>query len=224
MDESTDEVMDFEGDRSLLVTKMLHDYPSSTKPGWNAWFEGHLIAVHAMYGQAEIGVVPDQQRDALLIHENIENAVLVVCYTRKRNWLQKLFRLRGKVDKVVMEQKPRFNLEGDELDYELPPGFVDTDREIRLNLGLRQKLEAAGELADLRLLPGRHFVGHSEFFTLLNEKDGTVVFAVELTDAQAKVIDDDEFLFRMTVEEAGQITRDARSGMAILRFSMAKDL
>jgi hypothetical protein len=212
--------MDFEGVRTL-VPPMLEDYPTYAKPGWDCRFEGHLIATHPMRGQLELGVVPHKQHDQWLFHENSETTVLVVCYTRKRNWLQRLLRLRGKADKVVMHQKDKFNLVGNGLDYELPTGSVEADREIRLNIDLRRKLEQAGQLADLEALPGRRFVGHNEYFQLFGEHDGTVVLAVELTVAQAKVVDDDAYLFFMTVEEAGRTSRDARSGMALLRFATA---
>jgi hypothetical protein len=206
--------------KSLLVSPMLADYPEHVPGGWTLFFEGHYFAIHEMYGQLEVGVVPLQHRDQWVFRENNGGPTLMVGYTRKRNVFAKLFRRPGKIDKVMMLQKDRFNLNGDGLNYEVPEAFIDSANATKWDDSIYKALGGTDcqPEPDAEPISGRGFAGHRQYFVLNSEHEGTSAVAVQLTEQEIAKIADVDWLVLMTWQDAVRNTRDASSGMALARF------
>ena len=151
-------------------------------------------------------MVPGKSWDQWLFHENGGGGSLVIGYA----WLTSGLH-------VMMLKANRFNLEGDQDDWELPGGFVE-DGETKLVAAIREGLEETGQLTNPSPVPGRGFVGNRAFFKLQSEDEGTSVFAFELTDEQVEAVQANDNLSFMTLKDAVRITRDALTGMALARF------
>jgi len=191
---------------TLLVEPMLEDYPAGVTPGWTHTNDGHHIVVNSVFGQLEVGMVPSKSWDQWLFHENGGGGSLVIGYAE----------IDGKLN-VMMLKANRFNLKGDQDDWELPGGFVE-DGETKLVAAIREGLEETGQLTNPSPVPGRGFVGNRAFFKLQSEDEGTSVFAFELTDEQVEAVQANDNLSFMTLKDAVRITRDALTGMALARF------
>lgn len=185
---------------------MLADYADAT-PGWTHTNEGHHVVENPTFGRLEIGMVPGKPWDQWLFHENRGGGALVVGFTEDNKGLN-----------VMMLRASRFNLNGNQNDWELPGGFVDNDDTTKLATGIRETIEETGQLADPNPVQGRGFVGNRAFFWLDGEHEGTSVFSFELTSEQVEAINSSDNLQLMTVKEAINATRDALTGMAIGRF------
>ncbi|GEM_PF-3347481 len=191
---------------TLLVEPMLEDYPAGVTPGWTHTNDGHHIVVNSVFGQLEVGMVPSKSWDQWLFHENGGGGSLVIGYAE----------IDGKLN-VMMLKANRFNLKGDQDDWELPGGFVD-DGETKLNTAIRETIEETDQLVNPHPIQGRGYVGNRAFFQLQGEDEGTSVFAFELTPEQIEAIGNSDKLQLMTPKDAINTTRDALSGMAIGRF------
>lgn len=186
---------------------MLADYAAGTTPGWTVTNEGHIIVENPSFGRLEIGMVPGKSWDQWIFHENRGGGALVIGFTEDNEDLS-----------IMMLKANRFNLNGDQDDWELPGGFVDDDDATKLVTGIRETIEETDQLANPRPVEGRGFVGNRAFFWLDSEDEGTSVFAFELTPDQLEAINRSDKLQLMTAKEAINVTRDALSGMAIGRF------
>ncbi len=191
---------------TLLVEPMLEDYPAGVTPGWTHTNDGHHIVVNSVFGQLEVGMVPSKSWDQWLFHENGGGGSLVIGYAE----------IDGKLN-VMMLKANRFNLKGDQDDWELPGGFVD-DGETKLNTAIRETIEETDQLVNPHPFQGRGYVGNRAFFQLQGEDEGTSVFPFELTPEQIEAIGNSDKLQLMTPKDAINTTRDALSGMAIGRF------
>jgi len=185
---------------------MLADYSSDIKPGWEYSYDGHHFAFNSRFGVLEIGMVPGAPYDQWLFHENNGGGSLVIGFVRQGNQLM-----------VMMLKANRFNLKGDQDDWELPGGFVD-EGETKLNTAIRETIEETDQLANPYPVSGRGFVGNRAFFQLRDENEGTSVFAFELTPEQVEATNRSPKLQLMSWQDAIRTTRDALSGMAIGRF------
>jgi hypothetical protein len=206
----------------LVDGGILTDYPPHTEGLISTWeVNGHVYGVHSSgCYQVEIGVVPRESRDTLAIREAHGGRPLMVGYTRKRGLFARLLRRPGKLDRILLVQKDRYNLKGGELDYEIPEAFIGTDGTPKWDTVIYRGLTGTDfqPEADFEILSGRNFVGHRDYFVLLDEKDGAYVVAVELTEEQVKNTDNVDWLVLMTWQQAVNTTRDARSGMPIARL------
>lgn len=193
---------------AMLLKPMLEDYPADATPGWTHQDDGHHVFVNPRFGQLEIGTVPGKSWDQWLFHENNGGGSLVIGFT-----------LRSIQLSVMMLRANRFNLVGENDDYELPGGFVDNG-ETKLVTAVRELLEETDTLANSSLKPvsGRGYVGNRAFFQLNGEDEGTSVFAFELSPEQVESVYASDKLVMMPWQDAVRITRDALSGMAIARF------
>lgn len=208
-----------------LVEPMLDDYQAGTVPGWTVTDEGHHFIINGQFGQLEVGMVPGKCWDQWLFHENNGGGSLVV------GWIvwplddpavvsPTDFGAGGADYHVMMLRAPRFNLVGDEDDWELPGGFVDNG-EPKLTGAIREMLEPdeASMLTNPAPIQGRGFVGNRAFFQLNGENEGTSVFAFELAAEHLAAIKASEGrLALMPWRDAIRTTRDALSGMAIARL------
>jgi 8-oxo-dGTP pyrophosphatase MutT (NUDIX family) len=164
-----------------------------------------ITIVNPTLGTLQIGLHPSGKFDQWLFHEKSGGGAMAVGYTRKGDELY-----------VMMLVANRFNLVGDEEDLEVPGGFQEGD-EAALTGAARETVEETGIKPELRTVPGRAFVGNRSFFYLPGEDEGTRVFMFELTEDQAKAVEDDPGLRLMPWRDAVRKTRDALSGMAIAR-------
>lgn len=192
---------------TLLVEPMLEDYPATVTPGWTHRNDGHHFVVNSVFGQLEVGMVPGASWDQWLFHENKGGGALMV------GWI----RIAGTVH-VMMLKANRFNLKGDQEDWELPGGFVDHDDDTKLVTAVRETLEETDTLALPKPVKGRGYVGNRAFFQLNGEDEGTSVFAFELSKEHVDAIQASDKLQLMSWQDAIQTTRDALSGMAIARL------
>lgn len=192
----------------LLTEPMLDDYAATDKPDWTHEDEGHHFFFHHKFGQLEVGKVPGKPWDQWLFHENAGGGAMVIGYAVIDDELN-----------VLMLKANRFNLEGDEDDYEGPGGFVDEeDNSVKLATAIRELLEETDLLANPEPVSGRGYVGNRAFFQLDGEDEGTSVFTFELTDEQVKAANKSDKLALMPWRDAIRTTRDALSGMAIARL------
>jgi 8-oxo-dGTP pyrophosphatase MutT (NUDIX family) len=188
--------------------RMLEDYAPGATPGWTTTNNGHPVYENSRFGTLEVGVVPGKSWDQWLFHENKGGGSLVIGYYPQHGRLY-----------VMMLRANRFNLAGNEDDFELPGGFTDEDDTTKLNTALRELLEETGQqVKDAQQVAGRLYVGNRAFFKLNSENEGTSVFAFELTDAHLNAIHATDELALMPWQDAIRNTRDALSGMAIARL------
>lgn len=206
----------------LLVEPMLDDYTASDTPGWTHQNNGHHIVVNGKFGQLEVGMVPGKSWDQWLFHENNGGGSLVIGWTTQP-WHDEYFADSGDWTpttrlRIMMLKANRFNLVGDNDDYELPGGFVDEDDTTKLATGIRETIEETDQLANPEPVQGRGYVGNRAFFQLNGEDEGTSVFAFELTPEQVDAVIASDKLQLMSWQDAIRTTRDALTGMAIARF------
>jgi ADP-ribose pyrophosphatase YjhB (NUDIX family) len=201
---------------TLLVEPMLEDYPAGVTPGWTHSNEGHHIVVNSVFGQLEVGMVPGKGYDQWLFHENNGGGSLVIGWYREYFPLVRDLKPFGPLQ-IMMLKADRFNLKGDEVDWELPGGFVDAG-ETKLYTAIRETIEETDQLVNPAPVQGRGYVGNRAFFALNFEDEGTSVFEFMLTQEQVEAIERSDKLQLMTPHEAICTTRDALSGMAIGRF------
>lgn len=192
---------------TLLVEPMLDDYPADATPGWTHTNNGHHIVVNSRFGQLEIGQVPGMGYDQWLFHEIGGGGALAVGYA----WIE------GKLHLMTLKAN-RFNLVGDEDDWEAAGGFIE-DGEPKLVTAIRELLEETGQLANPVPVQGRGFVGNRAFFKLDGEHEGTEVFMFELTDEHVEAISNSDKLDLMHWKQASRISRDALSIAAFARVT-----
>lgn len=202
-------------DDLLLVEPMLDDYPTDATPGWAVVKEGHHYVVNSRFGQLEVGMVPGMPWDQWLFHENGGGGSLVIGYARILEDFTSSRIIEG--IGIMMLKANRFNLVGDQDDWELPGGFLE-DGETKLAAGIRETFEETDQLALPAPVNGRLYAANRAFNMLDGEDEGTSVFAFELSDQQVTAIEESDKLTLMPWQEAIRITRDALSGMAIARL------
>ena len=206
---------------TLLIEPMLADYSADTVPGWTHQNEGHHFVVNSKFGQLEVGMVPGKSWDQWLFHENNGGGSLVVAYAYMETIEDRMGPYLAPNENgslyVMMLRANRFNLKGDQDDWELPGGFVDGG-ETKLVTAIRETLEETDALANPEPVPGRGYVGNRAFFQLNSEDEGTSVFTFELSTEQLRAITHSDKLALMPWRDAIRTTRDALSGMAIARF------
>jgi 8-oxo-dGTP pyrophosphatase MutT (NUDIX family) len=200
----------------LLIEPMLEDYPADMVPGWPHTNDGHHIVINGQFGQLEVGKVPGKSWDQWLFHENNGGGSLVIGWYREYFPLDRDLNPFGPLQ-VMMLKANRFNLKGNQDDWELPGGFVD-EGETKLTTAIRETIEETDQLANPSPVSGRGYVGNRAFFQLNGEDEGTSVFAFKLAQEQVQAVSDSDKLQLMPWRDAIRITRDALSGMAIARF------